>query len=349
MKKSLYLFVIFFIIGILSGCSLPGTSSKSGENIASMLISEDGGENWRIVQNGEQKILSSSILGIKTDPSNSDIVYAGLEKQGILKSEDGGKSWNFLNFQSEKVYGLAIDPANTQIVYASGVWQGRGKIFKSLDRGENWKEVYTMPADGPLIISLVVARNNTDVLYAGSSEGQVIKTTDGGDTWEKVFTGRDPVIGLAIDSFNDNLIYMTTTRPESFVSSDGGETFSPMADSIKESTSKRDSFEIVETDPGNRNWVYLAGEGGLILSHDRGGSWEEINALSNTENFPIRSLGINPWNSKEIIYGSAKALYKSVNGGETWSSSQFETDNLIRDIEYDSFNPSMIYVGFSEK
>lgn len=348
MKKIFYILGLFLFTLAFSGCSLPGTGGSSG-GVASLFISNDGGTTWRAVENEEQRIFSASILSIETDPSNPDLVYAGMKGEGILKSEDKGVSWNYLNFQSIKVYGLAVDPANTQVIYASGVWQGRGKIFKSLDRGENWKEIYTMPADGPLIISMAIGRNNTDILYAGSSEGQLVKTEDGGDTWENIFKDSDPIIGLALDKFNDNLVYLATTGTSSFRSSDGGKTFSEMSDSIEESIDRGRNFEIVKTDPNNGSWVYLAGEDGLILSRDGGENWEEINVLSNTENFPVHAFDINPWNSKEIIYGSARALYKSVNGGETWTTHQFETSNLIKEIEYDSFDPSTIFIGFVEK
>ncbi len=358
MKK--YPFIIICVLAILtfSGCSLlpantntanaPADQTKSN---GSLWESSDSGKVWQERSKGNGKSADTSgadILSLAVNPYDANTAYAGARGAGILKTEDGGQDWQYLPFQSEKVYGLGIDPIDGKIIYAAGVWQKRGKIFKSLDGGKTWQEIYTSPSAGPLIIALQIDKKNPNNIYASTSDNQVIKTADGGGSWKNIFAASGPVTKIAIDKANNNLIYFAIRGAGVFKSEDGGKNIEDVSKTISNLTSGKQDINVLETDPQNTNWVYAAGGVGILRSKDAGKNWEKIEVLNNPATFPVKALAINPENSAEIIYGAAQAVYKTIDGGASWATTQFETAKFINILKYSIADPSRLYLGLSK-
>ncbi len=156
-KKPLIIIFFFFLSVFFSACN---KSQNSGNTVPtfvfskSLWISLDNGLTWEVKNKGEGKanVKNLDVLSIAINPYDEKNVFIGLKKGWILETKNGGETWNFVkNFILEKVYGLAIDPKDGKTLYASAVWNGKGKIFKTEDNGETWKELYTSPAKGPII------------------------------------------------------------------------------------------------------------------------------------------------------------------------------------------------------
>jgi len=352
MKKCLIIALAIISLATFSGCSLKNPISSTGTSSSgSIWKSSDGGKNWEFKnKTGEKTTLPAvDVLSIAISPTDSNKVMFGTRENGIILTKDGGENLEATSFTSGKVYGLEINPGDENIVYASGVWQGRGKIFKSQDFGKNWKEIYTSAADGPLVISLTIDRNNPQIIYASTSDNQIIKTTNAGETWKNIFTGQNPVLKVAIDKSNSNLIYFITTAAIER-SKDGGADFedlSKLAADVDKEASNRD-FSVVVTDPYNGNWVYAGGGMGILRSKNSGDTWEKVTILNNPQNFPVKALSISPANSKEIIYGASQAAYKSADEGINWSTSQFESSKSVKVVRYSTADPSVVYLGLSK-
>lgn len=350
MKKYIVTALSIIFIVFLSGCSLKNPISTGGaSNSGSIWKSIDGGKTWEIKnKTGEKTILPAvDVLSIAISPTNSNKVLFGTRENGIILTKDGGENLETTNFTSGKVYGLEINPGDENIVYASGVWQGRGKIFKSLDFGQNWKEIYTSAADGPLVVSIAIDTNNSKIIYASTSDNQIIKTTDAGETWKNVFTGQSPVIRVAIDRNNSNLIYFITTGAIER-SKNGGADFEDISKAALDKETGNRDFSLIAADPYNGNWVYAAGGMGILRSKNSGDTWEKVNILNNPQNFPVKAVSINPANSREIIYGASQAVYKSTDEGANWSTFQLESSKSIKALRYSTVDPSIIYLGLSK-
>lgn len=344
----------------VSGCTLPvaKTTTSSGSTAKTYTISQslwkstDGGKTWAARDKIGKKARVSDINALVSvfDPSDSNSLYVGLKKGGILFTQDGGESWNFSEiFTSEKVYGLVFDPTSPRVIYASAIYQNRGKIFKSLDKGETWNEIYTSAADGPLIVSLAIDKRNSQVLYASTSDNQVIKSFDGGNSWKNIFQNSQPVVKISLDVDNSNLIYLLATDGGFLKSTDAGGSFSDARGNFSQTFSiGGQSYSVLETDPSLGSVLYLAGQSGIIRSADGGITWKKIVALSDSNSFPVTALAINPKNSNEIIYGAGQATFKSVDGGVNWSTSQFDVKKKIRFIKYDPNNVSMVFLGLNQ-
>ena len=304
--------------------------------------SVDGGKTWEFKSKTDSKMNLNTIdvLSMSVNPQNGQNIFVGTLKNGILKTEDGGENWSALVFPAEKVYGLVNDYSDGRIIYASGVYKERGKIFKSSNSGVDWDEIYTAPSDGPLIIAMANDRRNSNTLFAATSDEQLLKSTDAGVSWKNVYTSKSPITKISIDSGNSNIIYINTQSGYFLTSRDGGKIF--------ESSSIKGNVSFITTDPKDGGVAYAAGKTGLLKSRDAGGSWEELKPLGDPDSFPVKVVAVSPANSQEIVYGAGQAIYKSVDGGTNWMTSQLETEKNIGIVMYDINDPNILYLGLKK-
>ena len=336
----------------LAGCSLSGSGSGIiSSNSGSLWKSIDGGKTWEVKNKVDEKatIPQVDVLNIAFNLQDGKNIFSGTKDAILLKTNDGGETWTKANFSSIKIYGLDVDPNDGKIIYASGILDKRGKIFKSLDGGENWKEIFTMPADGPLVVYLIIDKKSSNNIYVATSDNQILKSQDSGNSWQNVLNAENPIIKIYLDQKNDNLLYAIDQNGTIFRSEDAGKTFENMMEKISASLENVSTLSTIETDPNNENWIYAGGETGLIISKDKGEKWSQITStINNSKDYPIKTIAINPYNSNEIVYGASLAVYKSIDGGNNWTTSQFESDKTIRIIKYNPQNGSEIWVGFSK-
>lgn len=343
---------------VLTGCSLTPAVSTPADSQAytfskSIWISKDGGKTWADSGKAVNKPTVTDInpLNLVFNPKDGNVVYAGLRNGGIIKTTNGGESWEFLPFKTDKVYGLALNPSDSKTIYASTVIGDRGKIFKNSEAGTSgdWNEMYTAAINGPLVVYLAIDKKNANTIYIATSDNQAAKSADGGNSWKNIFQSKSPVIKIALDAKNSDSIYLLTKTGEVFFSSNGGGSFESLIKKINITGMAGSGFSVMEADPSNSGWIYLAGKSGIIRSKDFGNNWEKLATLNNPQNSPISALAINPANSKEIIYGASQAAYKSVDEGKTWITSQFDSTKTISILEYNPTNPDVIYAGFTSK
>ncbi len=167
---------------------------------------------------------------------------------------------------------------------------------------------------GGRITCLAVSPTNSNVVYAGTPGAGVYKTTNGGQTWQAMFDTQSSLyIGaISIDPNNNNVIYVGTGDP-----------------SIP--------FTVFVGD-------------GLYKSSDGGLTWTNI-GLNNSK--IINKILINPNNSSEIyvsangnpiVADNHRGVYKSSNGGVTWSQVLFiDNQTGVSDLVMNPGNPNEIY------
>ena len=349
-RKTLIVLPLIAATFFLSGCSLPSAvtpKAKISMANATLIKSEDAGVSWNPKMRIDDKktIAGIDVLSMAISQSDPNVVYIGTMANGLFITKDGGENWIQVPF-ADKAYGLAFDPQNADIMYGSGVFNGRAKIYKRLQEGQEWKEIYTEPADGTTISAIAVDRVNSQILYAGTSEGIVIKTTDGGKTWVNLKGDQNmkgPIISIGFDAANDNHVFFGVFQMGVLETKNAGETIENISDKI-DTVGRVTSVYSLVTDPYLGGVVYV-GTGGGIFKRNGGSDWSAMNLIESSKAFPVRSIAVNPKNSKEIMYSSAKAIYKSVDSGAKWATFQLDTAKEISALKYDQTNPAKIYAG----
>ncbi len=231
------------------------TTFVAGTDPAELLISRDGGETWARGQSlkempgyGEWSYPlpphTPHVMVIVGHPTEADTIYAGIEVGGIVRSRDGGATWQVIGGGRNEdvhpdIHGLAVSPAEPSVVYAATP-QG---VFVSTDGGERWQRringidpLYCRPIvvlpESP-DVAIVVATNGASGFFGIPAErtgGRVFRTTDRGQTWQRVTAGLPeslaPTPTLAVEAgvgdSGAGRVYLPLFSGEVYVSENGG-------------------------------------------------------------------------------------------------------------------------------
>ncbi len=213
--------------------------------------SKDSGRSWE-----EMYVVSRpgyGIFAVEVDPDDPTTIYMGTAEGGLFKSTNYGKSWKLIKWFSNVISDIKINPKNAQIVYVSTFNSG---IYKTIDKGETWQSLENKLRGFPEaneVESLVMDRENPDILYAGSSYG-LLKTLDGGENWQKIEVivppRTLPILAVAISPLDHNQIYYGAGSVM-YKSMDGGKSWS-----LRNLPSKK-SIKTLAVDPDDPNVVYV--------------------------------------------------------------------------------------------
>ena len=138
--------------------------------------SVDGGASW--VELGTN--MPDQVRILKVDPVDSNVVYAGFESSGLLKSNDGGLHWTPVNSGLANgghgivVTGLVIDGQDHSVLYLSTgtfcEFMGectKGSLYKSTDGGSSWTDM-SQGITGEEIIALYGVTGPHGRIYAAT-------------------------------------------------------------------------------------------------------------------------------------------------------------------------------------
>jgi photosystem II stability/assembly factor-like uncharacterized protein len=355
--------VLLFGVGVLSGCSAPAGLKSTGSTAISLIKSVDGGTTFETKDTvTAQQTLGAEVLSLLVDKGQTSRVFVGTRTDGIYMSENSGDVWTKLNFPLTKVYGLVQDPTSPNVLYASGIWQDRAKLYRSEDSGNNWKEIYTEPANGPVITALAHHPQHSGELVVGLSTGVLVRTENGGQSWINIPKLSGAVIQLTFDPAHADWLYAVSGK-KLFQSKDHGQTFANLSVQVSEAEKKKHTSDgnqavnnllgigasvmTVAFDPTSSGVLYVGTEKeGIWKSVNSGVDWEALNVLESSKQYPIRAVAVNPFNSRELVYSGAQAIYKSTDGGTNWSTYQLNTKNTIGSVVYDPSQQGVLYLGF---
>ena len=137
-----------------------------------MLQSKDEGRSWVAVPLPEG-LKGIDVMALVADPSNPQVLYAGTHERGVLRSRDGGKTWDEVNsgLGGRDVHGLTIDPNRPRVLHASVVEKG---IYRTSDGGAKWIRVDDGPGDAEVkaLASVNIPTGMGGIfLYAGTPVG----------------------------------------------------------------------------------------------------------------------------------------------------------------------------------
>jgi len=162
--------------------------------------------------------LPGQALDVSIDPSNGARLYACMSGIGVLRSDDGARTWRYSDapqFGWENVQcDLLIDPRNPAVVYA--VDRVNGRVYRSANAGKTWTQ-----ASGFGYTSNQHLYNPTLVdgaLYITGYKG-IYTSSDQGQHWRLAIPG--PVPGFMVQGIRGNGGWIVAFGPRARTSSTG--------------------------------------------------------------------------------------------------------------------------------
>lgn len=351
----------------------------------SLWKTEDGGKNFVPKSQIDEKtsITKSDILSIAYHPRQPGTIYVSSVDNGIFKTENNGEQWMNIPFPPKRIYSFILDkndPDNR--MFASGMVNDWGKIFRTDDGGTTWKDVYTEPGQQTAVTALSQHFRDRNVIFAGTAAGTVVKSVDSGETWKNVGNAINGLVAdIAFDAEQNFTTYLLVFGKTLYYSSDGGIKWNDWEDlkrkevdvlqekmrkaqisdnkaevtrlqkqisTLNERNQKNkvpSGIVSIMPDPTRSGVIYAGTSRGFFRSTTFGKYWDEINIIESAKKFSIRSIAVNPKNSKEIVFVAGKAFYKSVDDGATWMTTGLNVDRGASFVTYDPFDSQYLFLG----
>lgn len=203
--------------------------ATTGEGLAR--ATQSAGGTWSV----ETLLRGTQVNCFSTHPHDPNVVYAGTQGDGVLRSEDWGKTWQPAGVEGQVVKSLASSPHEADVLYAG---TKPPAVFVSRDGAETWRELesfrqmrqsswYTPAEPGdPYVLGLAVSPADPNVILAGVEYGAVLRSTDEGATWHGHLKGTSKDChSLAFHFTDGNWAYQGGGGWPAAVSRDGGATW----------------------------------------------------------------------------------------------------------------------------
>lgn len=193
----------------------------------------DGGLTWTNISN--QLNTSFAIPGICAISIFDSVIYAGGKWSGpgyVVKSDDNGNNWEYLNLDSLSSGIVELDFNSTEFGFAAGksnLTSEGGVILKTEDGGNSWKKVATTGFSNEYVWKIDQLKQN---VWVGSIQGnhaskamRYLKSEDNGETWT-METVIDTFYQSQTIGFVDSIYGVTGGLNQLFETFNGGITWS---------------------------------------------------------------------------------------------------------------------------
>jgi photosystem II stability/assembly factor-like uncharacterized protein len=285
--------------------------------------STNGGETWTHVGLDDTRHIGR----VRVHPGDPNTAYVaalgnlwkGSDARGVYKTTNGGGTWERVLFVDSLTgfVDLVMDPAQPNTLYAAAyqrqrrAWGFNGGgpssgIYKTTDGGRTWRALTQgLPPGDKGRIGLAISSSNPRVLvatveHADNGRDGTYRTVNGGESWERV-NALNPrpmyYSHVFIDPTDENRVYVLATA--FYTSADGGRSFGDISGRLTYDVGVHSDFHSMWIDPTDPEHFYLAGDGGLYETWDRGENYIKIN------NMPIAqfyAIGVD-WQEPYNIFG----------------------------------------------
>jgi photosystem II stability/assembly factor-like uncharacterized protein len=271
------------------------------------------------------------------DGAGLTVLYAGFYDGRLLRSLDGGASWQEagagLPLKAARIVSSIATAGN--IVYAVD----NGALYRSDDQGRHWRAL-TITNHGASVQVQAVAANPHDArqVYAVDGDGVVWRSADGGHSWTGTATGDTPEdqanfqTALVLDPLHPATLLVNGSNAL-HRSGDGGRTWRD-ASAAFQNIAVPDglTFYILSLafDARNPHLAYLSSDvkDGFFRSSDGGATWQRVKGKGFPSNdFNDTLLAADPVQGGRLLAAESTAgsgsgpggVVSSTDGGRSWT------------------------------
>lgn len=255
-------------------------------------------------------------------PTQANTFFVASPNGGIWKTTNGGTTYTSIadNLPYQPVGIVLVDPTNPNVLYATlgekeGWWQYSMGIYKTTNGGTSWSPTTLnwKLTDNKVIYALQMNPSNSSVLIAATSDG-LYKTFNGGNSWVKVRT--ENFSDVVYKPGDTSVVYAASNdywgNSEIFKSTDGGNNFVKISNFGLQKVFFR--LAVTLADPAYLGLnMSVDGEKRFYLSKNSGDGFEHVS------NMPENLVLYFSQNNRSVLYCGYVVIYKSIDGGKTWS------------------------------
>lgn len=253
----------------------------------------DGGKTFKLMT-AKNVIIND----INVDPRDPKKLLLATDRSGVLRSENGGESFEASNrgYAHRQVSAILVDAKDPQTIYA-GLLNDRefGGVYVSHDAGANWMQMNRGLKDRDVF---TLQESDSGELFAGTNHG-VMEFSKHSDEWEPasvvIKEKVTPGAKIAAHVVNGKRIPAHEGKPKV---------------TIEKSELTAQVSQLAFT---RAHW-YAAASSGLYTSKDEGKAWHHAEVEGDS-----RFLSVSASDDKAFA-ATALAAYLSTDQGETWNA-----------------------------
>lgn len=246
-----------------------------------------------------------SIGAMAMSPADSKVLYVGLgdpfdaQGRGFFKTPDGGLTWTPAMGLGNQTRSYFILPVSANTVF----WGTDDGLKVSTDGGASFSALAVGPAGRVWTIQKLTA---TDLLLSvqvgtteGAGAGSIYYSADNGSTWN--------LASMSGAGLSTNIGRITIRT--------AGDTTTAYA-MLEDTSTKNIARGVLKTSDKGHTWAWMAAptaSGGLFQ-----GTGPDM-TTDGGQGFYNHGLGVDPTNPQRLVMGANLALYRSMDGGATWS------------------------------
>jgi len=373
--------IVLFLF--ISGCT---TDQNQIDNNESDPCGNDVGNGYEIISGPSAPDFEGDrdnpFRSLTVHPTDPDIVLIGTERNGFVKTTDGGQSWirirEGLRHDRQgysEIYDICWSESNTDVIYAvltdgpcpiTGNYPASGGgVYKSTDGGKNWvRKNCDLP--NLAVLCVYVDPNDENHVFIGIEagipsftgfdvsdtylNGGIYETLDGGEIWQEVEIG-------SLDYKNTYHQICSARRDSQLLYAAGIED--------RQVTPNEENIGFVKSMDGGQTWTQFASElretgvnyfgissdgmtiyamtiDDIHISNDGGNTW-----FSKGLNFgALYYIAVSPEDKNRVLYAKGSDVYLSTDGLDSEQKVievESVADQHFTDIVFSPSNPSIIY------